>query len=115
MNYLLLTQLPLTYFDSISFKTNGSTCQLEMANAEHQLVIILKNILRLNISKDSLTSDEDYIDAIDIIHEYRQVSEADLKKYEFYPDSIEDLAPLNIISIYGSIAVEVICETVQLK
>lgn len=108
-----ITQLPLTYFDSISFESNGLNSQIQMSNAEHQLVIILKNILLLNISQDYLTSDEDYIDAIAITHEYRQVREADLQKYEWPFDKI--LSPLHIISIYGNTAVEVICETVELK
>ena len=115
MNNTLLTQLPITYFDSISFITNGSSFEIEMPNIEHQIIVFLKDILFLNISKDSLTSEEDFIDAIEIIHEYRKVTNRDLKKYSFYGEDIEIGPPLHIITIHGNVVVEVICAEIEIK
>ncbi|NER06044.1 MAG: hypothetical protein F6K17_27375 [Okeania sp. SIO3C4] len=102
-------------FDSISFTTNGSNFEIEMPNIEHQLIVTLKDILLLNISKDSLTSEEDFIDAIEIIHEYRKVTNRDLKKYSFSSEDIENGPPLHIITIHGNLVVEVICAQVEIK
>lgn len=115
MSELLLTQLPVTYFDSMNCKTNGSNFEIKMSNAEHQIVILLSDVLALNVCKNSLTSDdEDWIDVIEIVHEYRIVTDRDLRNYSGSIE-IENLPPLHIISIYGNIIVDVICEKVQLN
>nr|WP_293110255.1 hypothetical protein [Okeania sp. SIO2F4] len=110
-----MTQLPLTYFDSIIFEANGSSFHVEMSNIEHQLLILLKNILLLNISKNSFSFEEDFIDAIEITHKYRKITEDDLIKYSFLSKDIENEPPLHIITIYGNVAVEVICAEVEIK
>ena len=116
MSDFFLTQLPLTYFDSINFEANGSNFHVEMCNIEHQLLILLKNILVLNISNNSFRlEEEDFIDAIEIIHEYRKITEDDLIKYSFLSKDIENEPPLHIITIYGNVPVEVICAEVEIK
>lgn len=115
MNQLLLTQIPLSYVDSMSFENSSTTFQLKMLNREHQLVIVLKKILAFNFSKDSLNSNEDWIDIIDITHEHRKITDQDLKKYSFSLENINGLPPLHIITFYGNAVIEIICEGFEIQ
>lgn len=115
MNKLLLTQLPISYADSINFENSGTTFQLKMLNTEHQLVILLKNILTLNFSKDSLNSNEDWVDIIDITHEYRKLTDKDLGKYSFSLKNVDGLPPSHIVTFYGNTVIEIICEEIEIQ
>jgi hypothetical protein len=115
MNKQFLTQFPLTYADSIHFENTGSTFQITMSNREHKLLIMLKNILTFNFSKDSLKSDEDWIDIIEITHEYRRPTQHDLRKYSFFVNNMDELPVLHIVTFHGNTVIEVICEEVEVK
>lgn len=114
MNKLLLTQLPLTYADSVSFENSGTISVFKIFNREHKLVVLLKNILCFNFSKDSLNSDEDFVDIIDITHEYRKLTQDDLRKFSFFPN-IDELPLLHTVTIYGNSVIQVICEEVEVQ
>lgn len=113
MSDLKLTELPLTYADSISFENSGSTFQIKIINCEHQLVIFLKKILTFNFSANSLKTTEDWIDIIDITHEYRRLTSYDLRKYSFSNENIDELPHFNVISLYGNVIIEIICEEIE--
>ena len=116
MNEPLLRELPLTYADSVSFENSGSIFSIKIFNREHKLVIRLKNILFFNFSKDSLESEKDgYVDIIDITHEYRKLTQDDLRKYSFYPENIDELPLLHTVTLYGNTIIEVICEDVEVQ
>ncbi|MCU0541725.1 MAG: hypothetical protein MUE44_05985 [Oscillatoriaceae cyanobacterium Prado104] len=115
MNKPFLTQLPLTYADSISFGNSGALFWFKIVNREHQLLIYLKNIILLNFSKDSVKSDEYWIDIIEITHEYRKLTQHDLRKYSFSSKNVDDAIPLHIITIYGNTIVEIICEEIEIE
>ncbi|WP_449420249.1 hypothetical protein [Phormidium nigroviride] len=116
MNKPFLTVLPLTYADSVSFENSGSIFSIKIFNREHKLVILLKNILLFNFSKDSLKSEkDDYVDIIEITHEYRKLTQDDLKKYSFYPENIDELPLLHTVTLYGNTIIEVICEEVEVQ
>jgi hypothetical protein len=115
MSKPFITQLPLNYADSIHFENSGSQFQIAISNHEHKLLVILKNILTLNFSKDSLTSDEDWIDIVEVTHEYRKPNQHDLRKYSFPVNEIDDLPTLNIITFHGNTVIEIICEDVEIK
>ncbi|MEH2284414.1 MAG: hypothetical protein V7K90_24340 [Nostoc sp.] len=115
MNKQFLTQFPLAYADSIRFENSGYTFQITMSNSECKLLVILKNILTFNFSKDSLTSDEDWIDIIGITHEYRKPTQQDLRKYSFFSGNINELPALHIVTFDGNTVIEVICEEVEVK
>ena len=115
MNKLFLTQLPIAYADSISFENSGTTFQFKMYNREHQLMILLKNVLTLNFSKDSLNSNEDWVDIIDITHEYRKLTRHDLGKYSFSIENVDELPPLHIVTFYGNTVIEIICEELEVQ
>ncbi len=94
MSQIFLTQFPITYADSVCLENSGSNFNLKISNNEHQLVILLKNILTFNFSKDFLNSDDDYINIIEIVHEYRKITHDDLKKYSFSSANADELPPL---------------------
>lgn len=110
-----MTQLPITYADSVSFENSGTTFLFKMFNREHQLVILLKNILNLNFSKESLNSKEDWVDIIEVTHEYRKPTVHDLRKYSFFTENIDELPPLHIVTLYGNTIIEIICEEVEVQ
>ncbi|ELS30262.1 hypothetical protein FEV09_23290 [Pseudanabaena catenata USMAC16] len=114
MNQQFITQLPLTYVDSVQFENIGTIFQLKLLNHEQNLLVLLKNILHLNFSKDSLRSDDDFVNLIEITHEYRIPNSHDLRNYTFYID-INKLSPLNIITLYGNTTMEIICEEIEVK
>ncbi|MDJ0674652.1 MAG: hypothetical protein QNJ36_04500 [Calothrix sp. MO_167.B42] len=115
MNKQFLTQFPLNYADSINFENTGSTFQITMSNYEQKLLIMLKNILMFNFSQDSLKSDEDWIDIIEVTHEYRRPTQHDLRQYSFDVSNIDELPMLHIVSFYGNTVIEVVCEKVEVK
>lgn len=115
MNELFLTQLPLTYADSISFGNSGALFWFKIVNREHQLLIFMKNILLLNFSTGSLESDEDWIDIIELTHEYRKLTQQDLKNYSFSPKNVDESSPLHVITIYGNTIIKIICKEIEIK
>jgi hypothetical protein len=115
MNKQFLTQLPLTYADSIRFDNSGSKFQITISNHEYKLLVILKNILIFNFSTESLKSDENWIDIIEVTHEYRKPNQHDLRKYSFSVGDISEFPMLNILSFHGNTVIEVICEDVEIK
>lgn len=115
MSKQFLTQFPFTYADSIRFENIDRTFKITITNSEQKLLAILKNILTFNFSKDSLDSDEDYIDIIWITHEYRKPTQQDLRSYSFGNSNINELPALHIITFYGASIMEIICEEVEVK
>jgi hypothetical protein len=113
-----LTNFPLTYADSISFEKVGTEFQIKILNSEHQLTIFLKDVLYLNFSNSLVefmqkNSDEDWIDIVNITHEYRQPNQQDLRHYEFLNGEIEQLPCLHFITLYGDIALKTLCREVE--
>lgn len=115
MNKQFLTQLPLAYADAICFDNKGSTFQITMSNKEQKLLVKLKNILMFNFSKESLKSDEDWIDIIDVTHECRKPTQHDLRKYSFFTGNRNELPALHIVTFHGNTVIEVICEEVEVQ
>jgi hypothetical protein len=115
MNIPFLTQLPITYADSFSFANSGSSFQVQISNVEHQLVIVLKNVLTFSFSKETLKPDEDWLDIIEITHEYRKPTNHDLGKSSFSAENTDKLPPLHIVTLYGNAAIEIICEEIEVR
>ena len=110
MSTLRFTQLPLTYADSISFESAGSSFQIKFSNAERRLVVFLKDILFFSFSKGD--SDEDWLDIIHVTDEYRQLTKDDLRNYLFAVENLSDLQPMHIITIHGSSGMKIICNEI---
>lgn len=115
MNAPFLTQLPITYADSLIFQNSGSSFQIKITNAEHRLVVLLKNVLAFNFSKDVLNSSEEWLDIIEITHEYRKLNLQDLRKYSFLTNDADELPSLHIITLYGNTEIEIICEEIEVE
>jgi|GEM_PF-2961079 hypothetical protein len=115
MTIIYLTDLPLTYADSFTFENSGTTFQIKILNREQGLTVLLKNIMSLVFSKDSLESDIDYFLIVDIKHEYRIPTEYEMRNYSYhsYHMGISDV-PLHIITIFGNSTVDIICEDIEL-
>ncbi|MFG6102839.1 hypothetical protein U2F10_11345 [Leptothoe sp. EHU-05/26/07-4] len=115
MKTLFLTQLPLTYADSFKFENCETGFQIRITNIEHQLVVLLKNVLGFSFSRDSLQPTEDWLELIEITHEYRKLTSLDLSKCSFSISNVNELPPLHIITLYGSATMDIICGEVELE
>jgi hypothetical protein len=114
MSEPFLTQLPITYIDSIEFENVDSIFHVTMVNHEHKLTIKLINIIAFNFSK-SLHSDEDWIDIIEITHEHRTLEQHDLRHYAFPVKDINELSQFHVVTIHRNTAMEVICKDIEVQ
>ncbi|WP_088892801.1 hypothetical protein [Leptolyngbya ohadii] len=115
MNIPLLTQLPLTYADSLSFENSGAYFQIRITNLEHQLVVLLKKVLGFKFSRNAPESDEGWIELIAITHEYRRPTAHELRNCSFLTGDPDTLPPLHIIDLYGNFEIQILCEEVEVN
>jgi hypothetical protein len=115
MNQPIITKLPITYADSIKFYHDGKSSQLTIFIEEQNLSIILDGVIKFILSDSNDPDIDDFLDFIDIQHEYRQVTLDDLKYFGCTSSELLSNMPMNILSIYGNVSFQVICRTVEIQ
>jgi hypothetical protein len=113
MEQVFLTSLPLNYADSIRFEHNGQFSKVVMVNEEQNLLIMFCGIINFSALSNGSSDGEDYLDFIDIQHEYRKIRSDEFQKDNFFSCNTVPDNPVHIISIHGNVALRLICETVE--
>jgi hypothetical protein len=112
----MLTQLPiLKYADSMSFVHDGKSAQFRLANAEGQYLIILGGVIHLTTSTERFSDNENFLDFVQIDHEYRIITSADLKQVHYPWHQLPSDSPMHIISIFGNVTIQIIFQTVKIE
>ena len=114
MAIVFLTSLPLNYADLFKFEHSGKSASAIIVNQEQKLLIKLNGITNFSTSGDN-TSISDYLDFIDIQHEYRPVNSTDLQKFGLFSSAIHHDNSMHIISIYGDVIFHIICKIVDIQ
>jgi hypothetical protein len=115
MKSILLTSIPLNYADSIRFEHDGQISRVVIVNEEQKLLVTMCGIINFSVSNNGSSENDDYLDFIDIQHEYREINSSDLQKFGFSSSRMDSDNLVNIISIYGTVALQVICKTVEIS
>jgi hypothetical protein len=97
-----LSNLSLLYIDSLNFKNNCFSLDINAGNGSQEFLIKLNHILSFDYSVDSLDDDGYYFSVLEVVHEYRKLVASDLKSYVYFTNDVSILPKLNIINIYGS-------------
>jgi hypothetical protein len=108
-----LSYLPINYLDSFGFEASGSIFWINALVGEEMLKISLKNILNINLSRDSLDCD-DGLNVMQVDHEFRKMTASDFKDYQFIIEETNDFPELNLITFHSSIIITAICQEVEI-
>jgi hypothetical protein len=102
MNTTSLSSLYLLYINSLDFKNNCFSLDINAGNGSQEFLIKLNHILSFDYSVDSLDDDGHYFSVLEVIHEYRKLVASDLYGYVYFTNDVSTLPKLNIINICGS-------------
>ncbi len=112
-----LTKLSISYLDSFGFKANGSIFWVKAGLGLNIINIFFKNILNINISRDSLDLDPDdnCLNIVDVTHQFRQPNLYDIKNYQYTIETTNDFPKLHLVTFYGGATIAIICGELEIE
>ncbi len=109
-----LSELSITYIDSISFK-GSNLIKLDVLSLGEVVTVTLDGVINFTLSNNDLDNeDTEGFAVVDVLHEYRSLNDTDLSSYDYGTEVFHD-KKFNILLFEGDAVIKILCKTVEIE